>query len=151
MRLTAAILFAAALLAAPAQAEPATKLLELVNAYRQANGLAALQVDARLARAAARQARDMARDGYFDHVSPAGDTLKDRLERVGYLYSFAGENLAGGQETPSEVLRDWQGSPGHDRVLLTAAAREAGIAFLPNPQGTPIARLWVLVVGAPRP
>ncbi len=144
------LLFAIFLTAAgSAAAEPTTQLLDLINAYRSERGLGALEPEARLRAAAEAHGRDMATRGYFGHDSPDGETLKQRLERVGYAFRFAGENLAGGQETPAEVLEDWQESPGHDEILLSPLARDAGLAFLPNPAGEPIERLWVLVVGRP--
>ncbi|OAB55871.1 hypothetical protein AY599_08440 [Leptolyngbya valderiana BDU 20041] len=149
MRFYALVLAVLLTAAGSAAAEPSARLLDLINAYRTERGLGALQPEARLRAAAEAHGRDMAARGYFGHDSPEGETLKERLARVGYAFRFAGENLAGGQETPHEVLEDWQKSPGHDEILLSPLAREAGLAFLPNPAGEPIERLWVLVVGRP--
>ncbi len=136
----------------PAAAEPAgpaARLLALVNAYRQAHDLPALAVSDALTAAAAAHTADMAARGYFAHTSPEGGRLEDRLAAAGYRFRFAAENLAGGQETPAEVLQSWRDSPGHDANLLSPAARAAGAAYLPNPDGVPIARLWTLVLAAP--
>ncbi len=136
--------------ATPAWATPAEALLQQINAYRESRGLAALEPSPRLQAAAARHNADMAAEGYFAHTSPQGTRLRDRLEAQGYAFRFAAENLAGGQKTPAEVLRDWQDSPGHDANLLAADATHAGIAFLRNPGGRPSPRLWTLVVARPR-
>jgi uncharacterized protein YkwD len=81
---------------------------------------------------------------YFAHDSPSGDTIVDRGRAAGYLrgthYWTLGEVLAwfnGARVTPAGVVQAWMHSPGHRRVLLTAAFRDAGVAF---GRGNPIAR-----------
>ncbi len=39
--------------------------------------------------------RDMVSKGYFAHASPDGTTPADRIQRAGYDYDFAGENISG--------------------------------------------------------
>ena len=148
-----ALVFALAVLLLPnasASANPVEVLLLQINAYRESRGLAALKPSPRLQAAAASHNADMAAEGYFAHTSPQGVGLRDRLEAQGYAFRFAAENLAGGQETPAEVLHDWRNSPGHDANLLAPDATQAGIAFLSNPAGRPSPRLWTLVVASPR-
>lgn len=55
-----------------------------VNAARQANGQHELAYDAALAAIAQRHADDMATRGYFDHASPDGETLSERMVRARY-------------------------------------------------------------------
>lgn len=139
--------------AGPAEAtepDPTAALLRLINDYRASHGRAPLVRNAKLDTAALAHTRDMAAKNYFAHDAPDGTTLKDRLDAAGYDLRFAGENLAGGQETPTEALQSWKDSPGHDEILLTPEATEAGLAYLPNPAGKPIERLWTLVVARPR-
>ena len=51
----------------------------LVNAERTSRGLKALNRDGDLAQAARATRRDMARNRYFDHTSPDGDSVGDRI------------------------------------------------------------------------
>lgn len=87
--------------AAPLGALPDHALFEAAvrmetNAARAATGLAPLSPDAGLTTAAAMQAVDMARLGFFDHVSsdPARRGLHDRYAEAGVAWRRAGENIA---------------------------------------------------------
>ena len=107
----------------------------LINAERQARGLAALAADARLARAAQRHAADMVERRYFSHDSPTGSSLVDRLRRVGYATRCAwsgGETLAwgaGARRTPASRVAAWMRSAPHRQILLSPAFRDAGVGI----------------------
>lgn len=143
--------FAAAAVA-PAEAQPAApdeksmQMLALVNATRAEAGQGSLVIEPRLAAAACRHARDLARGGPLSHHGSDGSDLADRLVRAGYPFTMAAENLAAGVVTPDETVWLWSGSPGHRRNILTAEFRDAGIAHLPGAGG----EVWVLVLGATR-
>jgi uncharacterized protein YkwD len=114
--------------------EAASAIACLVNAERESRGLASLKRDADLARAARRHSADMVRRHYFDHVSPGGEDLADRLREVGYGGSGAGwragENIGWGtgtRGTPASLVDAWLDSPGHRRVMLHDDYREAGV------------------------
>ena len=123
---------------APISASSAT--LCLINLQRQSRGLATLDGNARLGRAANRHADDMVRRGYFAHASPEGRSFTDRLRGAGYFGGcswWAGEALAWGSGTQSSAtsrVSAWMHSPPHRAILLGAVYREAGIAVV---QGTP--------------
>ena len=102
----------------PVSIDPTTDLLVQINAYREARGLPAVKPSPKLEAAAADHNVDMATRGYFAQVAPDGGSLRNRLERQGYAFRFAAENLASEQRTPREVLQAWQESPGHDANLL---------------------------------
>lgn len=57
------------------------------------NGLPVLMLQGQLTDAARNHTRDMLENNYYDHVSPEGETLMDRLNQVGYLGGDAGETL----------------------------------------------------------
>jgi uncharacterized protein YkwD len=106
----------------------------LVNAERARRGLRALRRDADLARAARGHAEDMVRRDYFDHTSPGGTTLKDRVRAAGYGKPGqgwrAGENIGwgtGARATPKALVDAWLGSDGHRRILLSGDYRELGV------------------------
>ena len=87
----------------------------------------------RLAQAASVHNHDMSRNRFFDHVGSDGNIVGARLERQGYRWSLAGENLAYatlGHFDERSVVEAWLGSPGHCAVLMDPAFREIGAAKL---------------------
>ncbi len=104
-----------------------SRILALTNDLRKQQGLPALARVAILDRSAGARAADMAANGYFSHVSPAGRTLATFLGNVGYRYSTAGENLAMGFSDASEVINAWIQSPTHYANLVDHEFTETGI------------------------
>jgi len=82
-----------------------------------------------LARVAHEHSRDMAVHGYFSHTGRDGSSPADRMERAGYRFRAAGENIAAGVSLASaaSVVRAWLASPAHCRVLMSPAVRELGV------------------------
>ncbi|GAB3070301.1 CAP domain-containing protein [Salinicoccus sesuvii] len=68
----------------------------LINATRYEYGFNPLEVDQQAADAALGHSEDMAERDYFNHDSPDGETLKDRIEAADVSYRMAGENIAMG-------------------------------------------------------
>lgn len=116
----------------------------LLNEERTSRGLRALREHGQLRSAAQNYAEHMDEDNFFDHVSPGGSTMVDRLKRgTSYLRGgrswVVGENLAwgaGGAETPTRIVRAWMKSPGHRRNILNGRFRDIGIGITP---GAPVA------------
>ena len=84
--------------------------------------------------AALGHAQDMARNGYFSHVSKNGTRIKERITGAGYtpagFQSFTiGENIAFNQRTIREVMEGWQKSPSHCKNIMNPAYTEVGIAM----------------------
>jgi uncharacterized protein YkwD len=111
----------------------------LVNATRAGQGLPALRASGRLDAAAARHSSDMVRRRYFEHVSPSGATLADRVRRTGYLSGAAdwavGEDIGWGTgplASPESIVQAWMNSPPHRRVILSRRFREAGVGMTPG-------------------
>lgn len=109
----------------------------LLNRERQRRGLRALRVNNRLSRAALSHTRDMVKRRYFDHVSPTGRDLTDRVTVAGYVSRAerweVGENLAwgiGGLATPRSIVAGWMRSPGHRHNILDRRFREIGIGVI---------------------
>jgi uncharacterized protein YkwD len=71
---------------------------------------------------------DMTRNNYFSHTGRDGSSVGTRVARLGYNFSTAGENIAMGQRTATEVVDDWLKSPGHCSNIMNGAFREMGIA-----------------------
>ena len=55
----------------------------------------------------------MIEKGYFDHTSPTYGSPFDMMKKFNISYNTAGENIAIGQKTPSEVMNSWMNSSGH--------------------------------------
>ena len=73
-------------------------------------------------------AKDMNRKNYFSHYSPNGNDIGDRLDKVGYKWSYCGENLGVGQNNFDEVLEDWIESQSHCKMLMNPEVEEVAVA-----------------------
>jgi uncharacterized protein YkwD len=109
----------------------------LINRERTSRRLHPLRSNARLRVAAVRHSRDMISRAYFEHRSPGGRDVSDRLARTGYLsarFSWSvGENLAWGtgwRATPRNVVESWMQSSGHRRNILDPHFREIGLGVV---------------------
>lgn len=85
-----------------------------------------------LAKAAEEKAIDMATRGYFSHVGPNGETPWTWLDKVGYNYVYAGENLAVNFFDSADVHRAWMNSPAHRENLLDKKFTEVGVGMAPG-------------------
>lgn len=103
-------------------------LVSLANNDRLQNNTAALKINPLLEEAAALKAQDMAAKGYFDHTSPEGVTPWFWLEKVGYRFSGAGENLAINFSDSAQIENAWMNSPTHRANVLDKRFSEIGIA-----------------------
>jgi len=103
-------------------------LVDLANIDRQSDSLGALKVNPLLEEAAQLKASDMAQNNYFEHTSPDGKTPWFWLEKVGYKYSAAGENLAVNFSDSNDIDKAWMNSLGHRANILNKNFIEIGIA-----------------------
>jgi len=108
----------------------AQKVLELTNDLRQQYGLPPLKENSLLVQAAQEKAQDMIRNKYFAHFSPTGISPWYFIEKSGYNYHYAGENLAMNFLDSEEVVRAWFNSPTHRDNLLNQKYEEIGIAVV---------------------
>jgi uncharacterized protein YkwD len=116
------------------------KFLQLINDYRQQNGLKPLLLSDTLEVSAVHHSRDMARYSFFAHITkassyyPVGDQPWDRMAQEGYDYNtYKGENIAVGYETAEQVFTAWRNSPEHNHAMLDGRYREIGIARVYDP------------------
>jgi len=82
----------------------------------------------KLHKSALDHANDMHQNNFFTHYSKEGLNIGDRLEKVGYNWMVAGENLGEGQKSFDEVLNDWLESYSHCKMLMHPKVTEMGIA-----------------------
>ncbi|MGR1580217.1 CAP domain-containing protein [Thalassobius sp. S69A] len=85
---------------------------------RRRSGLKPLQTDPSLQKAAQAHAADMARRGYFAHVSPSGVNFDKRYLRAGYCVASFSENLAEGPQDATGALKMWVASAPHLKNIL---------------------------------
>ncbi len=106
-----------------------TRILDLINRERSAEGIKPLEPDPKLAVIARQHSADMLKRGYFAHYSPEGAGPFDRIRKGRIMYSIAGENLALARtlELAHEGL---MASPNHKANILNPAFGRAGIGIL---------------------
>ncbi|MBL4916875.1 CAP domain-containing protein [Szabonella alba] len=120
------------------------RMLDSVNALRQAQGGSPLQLNAQLNAAAATHARDMSVQNRPWHFGSDGSSPLDRVQRVGYAGRLSGELISETFETELETLSAWMAKPDTRAVLLDPQAREMGFAWFQEESGK---IWWTLVVG----
>lgn len=103
-----------------------SSIIELVNIEREKNGLSKLSAtNSALSKAALKRAEEQAIS--FSHTRPDGSQWSTVLSEYGVSYSSAGENVAYGQSSPSEVMNAWMNSKGHRENILSGNFTEIGV------------------------
>jgi uncharacterized protein YkwD len=118
-------------------------ILCLHNGIRAQHGLNALRQNKRLRKAAVHHSRDMVVHDYFEHTTPKGVTMLDRILRSRYVREdqgwMLGENLAwgtGAYGTPRGAVEAWMESPGHRENILRGGYRDVGIGVVVGVPGS---------------
>lgn len=107
-------------------------LIGVVNQDRTRYGLSPLAPNEKLNKAAKAKADDILKNGYFSHYSPQGTAPWDFIRGQGFIYSFAGENLAINYTNSYELQKDFLASPSHRDNLLSPDFSDIGIAVVPG-------------------
>jgi uncharacterized protein YkwD len=128
----------------PVQPLNAQAAVAEINAYRKANGVRPVVLDARLSRSAALHSLDQAKRGRIGHSGSDGSSPKVRARRAGYRAKIASENVAGGQKSFSDAMFYWKRSRGHRRNLLRPNVTAAGVGMA---QTQDRKAYWTLVLG----
>lgn len=121
------------------------RMLDSVNALREAAGAPALVLDEQLTAAAATHSRDMSVQNRPWHFGSDGSSPVDRVRRVGYGGGLVGEVISETYETELETLAAWMQEEGTRRVILNPEARRMGFAWLQEPGGK---IWWTMVLGS---
>lgn len=100
-----------------------------VNPDRQETGLLPLAKNNKLTQAAQLKAEDMIKRGYFSHIGPDNEKPCVWLDRVGYHYAAAGENLAIDFSDPVVLEQAWLNSPSHAKNILNKYFNDIGIGI----------------------
>jgi len=118
------------------------------NAYRASKGLSPVALNDKLSAASKVHAEDLAAHGIISHTGTDGSGHGDRVQRQGYVFSIAAENVATGQKSWEKVFKAWQKSPGHNENLLRDDVTDFGIALVYDPTTT-YQTYWAMVVASP--
>ena len=112
------------------------EVVRLVNAERAKRGLSMLSQNWEVSRVARYKSQDMIDKRYFAHQSPTYGSPFVMLDNFGIKFSAAGENIAYGQRTPTEVMNAWMNSPGHRSNILSATYNQIGVGVAKAANGT---------------
>lgn len=106
------------------------QIIELTNQKRQEKGLETLKTNSSLTSSALSKGADMLARDYWAHNSPDGKEPWHFFNEAGYMYRFAGENLARDFQNSEDVVSAWVASPTHRENLLSPKYEEIGIAVV---------------------
>lgn len=82
------------------------QVLTLTNQERAKEGLKPFSTDSALMDSARAKSSDMSNNNYFSHTSPTLGSPFDQMKAKGIQYKAAAENIAKGQRTAAEVVKD---------------------------------------------
>jgi uncharacterized protein YkwD len=109
-------------IASASKPEMRTAVVCLINQQRTERHLPKLAANSRLDQSAQAWTNEMVRHRDFTH----GADFSARISAVGFDWSNAGENIAGGFQTPATVVNAWMASTGHCQNILSPTFREVG-------------------------
>ncbi|KKP94395.1 MAG: hypothetical protein US25_C0031G0009 [Candidatus Moranbacteria bacterium GW2011_GWE1_36_7] len=92
-------------------------VVDLINKDRAERNILPLVVNEKLSEAAKNKAKDMIENDYFAHTSPAGITPWSWIEKAGYDYALAGENLAINFTDPEKQHQALMNSETHKKIF----------------------------------
>lgn len=133
---------------------PTGEALQRINAARAAGRRCGarnmppappLRWDPLLQSAAQAHSADMARRNYFQHRSPEGLHVTQRVSASRYKWRSVGENLAGGDRSIAEALQSWLDSPQHCESLMNGKFADVAVACSAQP-GTEWGTYWTMVL-----
>lgn len=115
------------------------QLIAALNRERLALNLTLYQIEPRLTRLAQAHAEDMAGRGYFDHVTPEGQSYNQRLAGVDLSPVYRGENIYLSVEPAETAVADavgwWLASGPHRENLLHPELTHIGVGVAETPEG----------------
>lgn len=118
-------------------------LVDLANGSRENVNEGKLVVHPLLVVSAQMKAEHMAKNGYFAHDSPTGESPWVWFSKAGYKFIYAGENLAVHFVDSEDVHRAWMASDSHRANILNSNFTEIGMGIA---QGSIQGRNAILVV-----
>ncbi|WP_250861083.1 CAP domain-containing protein [Oceanirhabdus seepicola] len=116
------------------------EVFKIVNNERQKAGVPVLKLSNEVNNVAQKKAQDMINNKYFSHTSPTYGSPFEMLRKYNISYKAAGENIAQGQKSATEVMKSWMSSSGHRANILSKNYSHIGIGSAVDNKGT---RYWV--------
>ena len=110
------------------------RVLELINQERAKHGLGAVTYNGTLDNAAEKHAEHMAIVGKMAHDGIGDGDPGERIRAEGFRKSW-GENVATGQTSPEQVVREWMNSPTHRRNILDPNFKQMGVGYVTSSSG----------------
>ena len=126
--------------------QDASRFIAAFNAQRARMGLPPLTPDPNLTAAATWKSMHMARYDYLDHDDPAPPTARSVFQRgieCGYGRYIA-ENPGEGQDSASEAIGEWMGSPAHRHNMQNPDYQDMGVGVATARNGD---KYWTLDLG----
>ena len=126
-----------------AYASQASEVVNLINEYRTANGLAKLTVNDTLSTVAMHRAAESAyadwnmtamEGGAKRHIRPNFTKASTIASEYGIGGNF-GENFGRWQASPSEIIAQWKTSSSHNALLLSGSYTKVGIGVAQDSYG----------------
>lgn len=108
----------------------AVELLQDTNRERTTHNQDGLRLSSKLSAAAQSKANDMVTRNYWSHDTPDGDKPWKFIQRSGYDYYAAGENLAYGFTNSASTITGWMNSQEHRANLLNPDYQEVGFGIM---------------------
>jgi uncharacterized YkwD family protein/spore coat assembly protein SafA len=112
------------------------EVIRLVNNERVKRGLSALTPNNEISQLTRIKSEDFITNNYFSHTSPTYGSPFDMLRSSGIRFTAAGENIAKGQRTASEVMNFWMNSSGHRANILNSNYNQIGVGVARDRDGT---------------
>jgi len=107
----------------------ASEIISITNVARTGQGIKPLHPNPQLMRAAEAKAQAMLSANSWGHNTP-NETPWVFIDESGYIYMYAGENLAKDFDSPEKVVEAWLNSPSHRQNLLNQNFTETGVAVV---------------------
>lgn len=115
----------------PATNAEVIQLVDLVNDHRSGEGCDPLTWHAGAAAVAMVHSTDMRDRDFFSHTNPDGESPFDRLDAAGVEWNgMAGENIAYGTGSGSQVFDMWINSAGHRANIENCSFTHHGVGLV---------------------
>lgn len=115
------------------------EMVDAVNMERLERGLSPYHVDAQLANVARAHAQDMVARDYVGHITPEGNTLRDRLQEHDLEANWVGENFMRTvrpvDETVDHAIEWFMADPPHRKNILHTHYDRIGVGVAEGPPG----------------
>ena len=130
----------------PAEAQKIPyRMLDSINALRQAKGAGPLTYNAALNAASLTHSRDMSVQNRPWHFGSDGSSPLVRVQRSGFTGRLLGENISETYETELETLSSWMAQPDTRAVIMDPMATRLGFSWFQEAGGK---IWWTMLTGA---